>query len=267
MMTTIADISSFFASHTPLSLAEDWDNVGLLAGDPAQPVTKIMTCLTITAASAAEAIHERAELIVTHHPLPFKPLKRLTTEQTPGRLLWSLARAGVAIFSPHTAFDSAAAGINQQLAEGIGLTQIQPLVPAKNDPNGLGSGRIGTLTKPITLQEAAALLANFLKIDGLQMVGEPNQKISRIGIACGSAGSFLPAAADSGCQLLITGETTFHTCLEAEALGLSLLLPGHYASERFACEQLAVVLKNQFPGLEVWPSRAETDPVRWLPLG
>lgn len=265
-MTTITDISNFFATHTPLHLAEDWDNVGLLAGDPQQPVSRIMTCLTITPASAEEAIRERAELIVTHHPLPFKPLKRLTTEQTAGRLLWSLARAGVAVFSPHTAFDSAAAGINQQLAAGLGLTQIAPLVLSKNDPAGLGSGRLGTLTTPQTLKQVAAKLALFLKIDGLQLVGDPIAQITRVAVACGSAGSFLPAAATAGCQLLITGETTFHTCLEAESLGMSLLLPGHFASERFACEQLAEVLKQQFPGLHIWPSRAEKDPVRWLSL-
>ncbi|WP_425618721.1 Nif3-like dinuclear metal center hexameric protein [Anatilimnocola sp. NA78] len=266
-MTNITDISTFFATHTPLHLAEDWDNVGLLAGDPQQPVSRIMTCLTITAASAEEAIRERAELIVTHHPLPFKPLKRLTTEQTPGRLLWSLARAGVAIYSPHTAFDSAAMGINQQLANGLGLTQIQPLVLTKNDLAGLGSGRVGTFAAPQALRQVATKLAKFLKIDGLQLVGDPTATITKVAVACGSAGSFLPAAATAGCQLLVTGETTFHTCLEAESLGMSLLLPGHFASERFACEQLAEVLAKEFPGLHVWASQTEKDPVKWMSLG
>lgn len=263
-MTTIADITTFFASHTPLHLAEDWDNVGLLAGDPAQPVTRVMTCLTITPASAEEAIRERAELIVTHHPLPFKPLKRLTTEQTAGRLLWSLARAGVAIYSPHTAFDSATEGINQQLAKGLMLHGIQPLVPAKNDPSGLGAGRMGYLQEAVPLAELSDRLAKFLVIDGLQVVGEDGSRIERVAVACGSAGSFLPAAAAAGCQLLVTGETTFHTCLEAEALGMSLLLPGHFASERFACEQLAQAIRRSFPQLHIWPSNAERDPVRWV---
>ena len=150
-MTTVADIAAFLESFAPKRLAAEWDNVGLLAGDPDQPVTRVMTCLTITPASAEEAIREKAELIVTHHPLPFHPLKRLTTEQTPGRLLVEPRPRGVAIYSPHTAFDSALAGINQQLAEGIGLTEIQPLVPAKDDPEGLGSGRVGVLPKSASL--------------------------------------------------------------------------------------------------------------------
>ncbi len=263
-MTKISDIAGFLEAFAPRRLAEEWDNVGLLAGDPQQTVTKVMTCLTITPASAQEAIRERAELIVTHHPLPFHATKRLTTEQTPTRLLWQLARANVAIYSPHTAFDSAGEGINQQLAEGLGLQDIQPLVPAKNDPQGLGSGRVGNLPAAVPLIELAARLRSFLKITGLQVVGADSQFVQRVAVACGSAGSFLSAAAKAGCHTLVTGETQFHTCLEAEALGMSLLLPGHYASERFACERLADVLQKPFPQVRVWASRDEADPLRWV---
>jgi dinuclear metal center YbgI/SA1388 family protein len=263
-LTTIADVAAFLETFAPQRLAADWDNVGLLAGDPEQPVTRVMTCLTVTPASAAEAIREQAELIVTHHPLPFHPVKRLTTEQTPSRLLWQLARAGVAIYSPHTAFDSALTGINQQLAEGLGLEQIQPLVPMKDDPEGLGSGRVGVVKKGALLKELAAKLASFLKINGVQVVGDDGAKLERVAVACGSAGSYLPAAAKAGCQALVTGETVFHTCLEAEALGVALLLPGHFASERFACERLVEVLQTPFPGLRIWASHEERDPLRWI---
>src|SRR5438132_3460963 len=144
-MTTVSHLCDFLDCLAPPALAAEWDNVGLLVGDRAQKVERVMTCLTITPAVAAEAIRERADLIVTHHPLPFKPLKRLTADQPTGRMLLDLIRAGVAIHSPHTAFDSAAAGINQQLAEGLGLTQIQPLEPAEGVASGLGSGRWGSL--------------------------------------------------------------------------------------------------------------------------
>src|SRR6185295_17432474 len=117
-------------AFAPAALAAEWDNVGLLVGDRAQKVERIMTCLTITPAAASEAIREQADLIVSHHPLPFKPLKRLTADQPTGRILLDLIRAGISIYSPHTAFDSAAAGINQQLAEALGLKNIQPLEPA-----------------------------------------------------------------------------------------------------------------------------------------
>ena len=120
----LEDVCRFLNEFAPPRLAEDWDNVGLLVGDATRPVSKIMTCLTITPGSAAEAVSEHADLIVTHHPLPFRPLKRLTTETVPGRLLLQLIEASIAIHSPHTAFDSAAAGINQRLAVGIGLAGL-----------------------------------------------------------------------------------------------------------------------------------------------
>ncbi|HUE72002.1 MAG TPA: Nif3-like dinuclear metal center hexameric protein, partial [Pirellulaceae bacterium] len=89
-MTTLREICTFLDEFAPPHLAEEWDNVGLLVGDPAQAIGRVMTCLTITPASSSEAVRERADLIVTHHPLPFKPLKRLTSDHTPGRLLLSL---------------------------------------------------------------------------------------------------------------------------------------------------------------------------------
>lgn len=263
-MTTIADVSRFLESFAPPRLAENWDNVGLLAGDRTASVQRIMTCLTITPDSAAEAVRERADLIVSHHPLPFKPLGRLTTDQTPARLLWQLIGARVAIYSPHTAFDSAATGINQRLAEGLGLTDIRPLTPLPNDPQGLGSGRVGCLPTRQTLHELAARVMSFLGVEGLHRVGASDRAVERVAVGCGSAGSFLATAHQAGCEVLVTGETNFHTCLEAEALGIGLLLPGHYASERFGVEALATELARQFPALTVWPSRAERDPLVWI---
>ena len=262
-MATVQTISDFLESFAPSRLAEEWDNVGLLVGDPTCAVRRIMTCLTVTSASADEATRENVDLIVTHHPLPFRPLKRLTTESVPGKLLWQLIRHGISIHSPHTRFDSAAMGINQRLAEGLELLEIEPLVPGDDDPDGLGAGRCGRLENSPSLSDCADRLKQFLSIEGLHVVGESTRVIRRVAVACGSAGSFLGAARRKGCDLLVTGETTFHTCLEAEATDIALLLPGHYASERFAVELLAGVLANQFPETEVWPSRDEADPLRW----
>jgi dinuclear metal center YbgI/SA1388 family protein len=263
-MTSVADLCTFLDDFAPPALAAEWDNVGLLIGDRAQKVERVMTCLTITPAAAAEAIRERADLVVTHHPLPFKPLKRLTADQPTGRILLDLIRAGVSVHSPHTAFDSAAAGINQQLAEGLGLSQILPLEPADGLPTTLGAGRFGSLAQPQSLGQLAARLKQFLKIGGLHVVGHPQSPISRVAVACGSAGEFLDVAIRRGCQALVTGETRLHTCYEAESRGIALLLAGHYASERFGVERLAEILAAQFPKLTIWPSRDEADPLQWV---
>ena len=268
-MATVQDVGDFLEGFAPSRLAAEWDNVGLLVGDPTREVRRVMTCLTVTPASADEATRENVELIVSHHPIPFRPLKRVTTDSVPGRLLWQLIRSGISIQSPHTRFDSAAMGINQRLAEGLGLIEIQPLVPRKDqrgevDPDGLGSGRFGRLADPLPLAECAARLKQFLSVDGLYLVGQATRLIERVGVACGSAGAYLEPARILGCDLLVTGETSFHTCLEAEATDIALLLPGHYASERFAVELLAEVLAKEFAGVEVWASRDEADPLQWV---
>lgn len=265
-MLEVQAVCDFLEEFAPTRLAEEWDNVGLLVGDRRQPVHRIMTCLTVTPASVEEAVRERADLIVTHHPLPFRPLKRLTSDQTPGQLLLQLIGARIAVYSPHTAFDSAAIGINQQLAAGLGLVGVAPLVPAVGDPQELGSGRRGTLPAATTVAELAARLKAFLDLDGLHMVGPADRVVQRVAVACGAAGEFLEPARRAGCELLVTGETTFHTCLEAEALGVGLLLPGHFASERFAVVTLAEVLGERFPDQCVWASRQERDPLRYVHL-
>src|SRR5262245_1714756 len=218
-MLTLADVCDFLESFAPSALAAEWDNVGLLIGDRAQRVQRVLTCLTITPGVAAEAIRERADLIVTHHPLPFRPLKRLTADEPSGRILLDLIRAGIAIHSPHTAFDSAAAGINQQFAEGLGLIEIAPLVPAAEMAAGVGTGRCGRLAVPQPLSQIAARLKAFLKITGLHLVGQPQQIIERVAVGCGSAGEFLADALRQRCGLLVTGETRLHTCYDAEQRG------------------------------------------------
>jgi dinuclear metal center YbgI/SA1388 family protein len=261
-MHTVADVARFLDEFAPPALAAEWDNVGLLVGRFDRPVGRVMTCLTITPASAAEAVAERADLVVSHHPLPFRALKRVTDETPEGRLLLDLIAAEIAVFSPHTAFDSAADGINQRLAAGLYLADSAPLVPGA-DP-AQGAGRVGTLARPLALETLAAKVKQLLKLEYLQAVGPLDQPVRRVAVACGSAGEFIAPAKASGCDCLVTGEVRFHACLEAESLGLGLVLAGHFASERFALDQLADLLAHTFPALEVWASRRETDPVRWL---
>jgi dinuclear metal center YbgI/SA1388 family protein len=261
-MNRVAEIAEFLESYAPLELAEAWDNVGLLVGDPMSNVNRLMTCLTITPASAQEAIAESANLIVTHHPLPFRPLKQLTTATPEGRMLLDLIAARVAVYSPHTAFDSAATGINRQLAIGLDLADVRPLVPATDC--ALGAGRFGQLRSSQRLDGLANVVKQFLRIDRVQGVGKPDRIVRRVAVACGSAGEFLTPAREAGCDCLVTGEVRFHTALEAESTGIALILAGHYASERFGVETLAGVLSQQFPKLHVWASREEADPLCWF---
>lgn len=261
-MPQLSAICEFLTEFAPPVLAEEWDNVGLLAGDPLMGVRGIMTCLTITPHTAQEAIDRGVDLVVTHHPLPFQPIRRLATDTLPGRLLWQLVTHRIAIYSPHTAFDSAPAGINQALAQGLELTGIRPLVPHDTGPEGTGGGRWGELSAALSLADLAQRLKEFLGIGHVQYVGDLRRAVHRVAVACGAAGSFLAATRQADCDVLVLGETNLHTCVEADASGTALLLAGHYASERFAVEQLAEVLAARFPDVNAWASHLESDPVR-----
>src|SRR3954453_3796376 len=119
-MLTVADLVAFLDGFAPPAQAADWDNVGLLLGEHGASVNRVMTCLTVTPESAAEAIDAGTQLIITHHPILFRPVKQLTTGTPEGRMLLALIRAGVAVYSPHTAFDNTRDGINELLARRLG---------------------------------------------------------------------------------------------------------------------------------------------------
>ena len=266
-MTTVGDVCSYLEQFAPVRLAADWDNVGLLLGDRSASAVRMMTCLTVTDETVQEALSQQAELIITHHPFPFAAVKKISTDTPTGRILWQLASAGISVYSSHTAFDSAREGINQQLAEGLQLTDIQSLEPLSDVDDGeadcqIGVGRVGCC-EATTLVELADRLKSFLGLQGLQMVGDESCPVGKVGIACGSAGEFIHGASRHGCDVFITGEARFHTSLEALSLGLAMLLPGHFASERFAMDVLAEQLQQQFSGSVVWASKEESDPLRW----
>jgi dinuclear metal center YbgI/SA1388 family protein len=126
-MPTVAAIVEYLERFAPPGLAAEWDNVGLLLGERTAPVERALTCLTVTPEVAAEAVEGGAQLLVTHHPIFFRAVKRLTADTPEGAMLLALARAGVAVYSPHTAFDNTRGGINESLAARLGLSGVGPL--------------------------------------------------------------------------------------------------------------------------------------------
>lgn len=262
---TVSDIVNFLEGFAPPELAEDWDNTGLLVGADGDEVSSIMTCLTLTPDVAAEAIAKQASLIVTHHPILFRGVQQVTSRSSEGQMLLELIRAGIAVYSPHTSYDSALAGINQQLAESLGLTDIKPLRPLAEPgaEQSIGSGRYGNLPEAMSLGSLIDRVKPIVGVGQSWFVGDLSRKVGRVGIACGSAAEFLRDAAVLECDVLLTGEARFHACLEARSLNIALILPGHYATERPAMENLATRLQCEFPALTVWASGAESDPLNW----
>ncbi len=277
-MLQLDEIVAFLGEFAPLALAEEWDNVGLLVGDRQQNVERVLACLTLSPDVAAEAVSRHVDLVVSHHPILFRPVQRLTSDTTEGKVLLDLIGSRVAVYSPHTAFDSAADGINQQLAEALGLTNVgvlRSVLPSQcpdgaddssGDPSGqrpLGSGRFGRLPQAEPLVEFNERVKRSLGISRLQYTGDDRQTIERVAVACGSAAEFLPDARRHNCEVLLTGEARFHACLEANAAGIAMVLAGHYATERPAVEQIADRIAGRFPDLDCFASQIERDPVRW----
>jgi dinuclear metal center YbgI/SA1388 family protein len=327
-----------------------------------------MTCLTVTPESAAEAVESGAHLVVTHHPILFRGVKRLTAATPEGRMLLSLIRAGVGVYSTHTAYDNASGGINDALASRLQLQDIVPLrrqagprpckvvvfvpetdlgrvseamfaagagkigeysqcsfrlsgtgtffgaettnpsvgakgrreevseyrlevacpesridaaiaamrrahsyeepafdvYPLRPEPGSRGEGRIGKLPVPTPLAQLTKMIKQQLNGGHIQMVGPAERVIQSVALACGAGAEFLDNAARAGADAFLTGEMRFHDYLAAQAQGIALILPGHYATERFGVEELAARLQKQWPDLQIWASKRESDPLQCL---
>jgi len=270
-MAALADVIVALEEIAPLRLAAAWDSVGLLVGTRRPTIDRVMTCLTLTEAVAHEAIRDRADMIVVHHPLPFRPIGRITPDTATGRVLLDVMAAGIAVWSGHTAWDSAAGGINDQLAGLLGLEHVTPI-----EPDALhhltGFGRIGTAPAGWTVADAARHVARKLaaagptaKVSGVQVAGDPGRAAGRVGIVCGSGGEAVAAVKRVGGTTLLTGEIKLHDALAAVAEGVAVIAVGHHASERFAMVTMAQRLAEAVRGLTCWASRDETDPLAWLP--
>lgn len=265
-MPSLDTITAALRSIAPLELAAEWDSVGLLVGRGGadRPIDRVMTCLTLSPDVAREAVGERVGLVVTHHPLPFRPVGRITEESLAGRSLLELISAGIAVYSPHTAWDSAAGGINDQLAVLCGLEGVRPIQPHA-ELHLAGVGRMGHAPGSGSVRDLTHGLCARLGVgDGCHVVGDPARPAGLVGIVCGSGGDLVTEVRSAGCDTLVTGELRFHTAVEAREAGLAVVVLGHFASERFACGSLARRLAEAVPGLEVIASRAETDPLAWI---
>jgi dinuclear metal center YbgI/SA1388 family protein len=133
-MPTVAEFVAYLERFAPPRLAAEWDNIGLLLGDPVAAVERVLTCLTLTPDVAAEAVVERANLVISHHPILFRGAKQLVVDRGDGAVVWPLARAGIAVYSPHTAFDNCAGGINDMLCRKLGIANARPLRPRDGSP-------------------------------------------------------------------------------------------------------------------------------------
>ena len=248
-----------FEAHVPPELAADWDNVGLLVGRRDAAIYRVMTTLDLTPWTLAEAVSRGAQLVVTHHPTPFRPLRTLTDADPTGELLLAAAEARVAVYSPHTAWDDAPGGINDMLATAAGLAIPQPLVALEPDR---GRSRFGDFAGPVAVGEIFQRLEATLGPGSSRANCPWDREVQRLAVCCGSGGSMLPQVLAAGCDALLTGEATYHQCLEAAQRGAALLMLGHHRSESWAMRELAKKIPVWIPGVDAFHCEADADIIR-----
>jgi dinuclear metal center YbgI/SA1388 family protein len=256
-------IAALDARYDP-ALAEGWDAVGLVCGDPDEPVSRVLFAVDPTTAVVDEVIGTGAELLVTHHPMLLTPVHGVPADDPRGRLVHRLIRAGAALFVAHTNADRApGSGVNAALADTLGLTGAVPLEPAGADP-GAGLGRVGELPEAMTLRAFAARVAAVLPetVGGVRAAGDPDRVVRRVAVCGGSGGSLLDAAAAAGADVFLTSDLKHHPVSDAgEVDGPALVDVAHYASEWPWLPVAAGRLAEDLGGrVEVAVSSCRTDP-------
>lgn len=246
MQPHIKDIIAGLNSHAPFSLAEPWDNVGLLLGDPGRKVSSLLIGLDPTCALIDEAIAIGADTVVTHHPLIFQPIPAINTAEPLGRIIEKALRHGIAIIACHTNLDSAANGVSDALGRALGLTDLQPLVPSPHASQpSQGMGRIGRYPEGIAAPLFFGHLRRALGLDALHIAGPLPETVATVAL-CGGSGSDLAAIAhQKGADLYLTAEVKHHIARWAEEHSFCLIDGTHYATERPAIDLLAEILQAE----------------------
>lgn len=254
-MPTVHDIESALYALAPKALAAEWDNVGLLAGSADREVRSVLVALDITEPVVEEAERMGADLIVSHHPVIFHPVKSITDRDPSGRLLIRLVRSGTGAVCMHTNLDAAQGGVNDALASALGLQDAAPAAEG-------GIARIGTLPETMALPGFLARVKNALRPNGIRYVdgGRPIRKVAAGGGACGD---FLWEAAALGCDAFVTADLKYNHFLDAGVLGLTVIDAGHFPTEDVVCPVVVRYLREKFPEVQVEKSAVHREVIQY----
>ncbi len=235
-MIAISAIDSFIDELAPYKLTERWDNTGLIIGDNDCLVKSVMLALDVTLPVLLEATEKGVQLIITHHPVIFDPVKHLTS----GDIISRVVKSGIAVLSAHTNLDLAEGGISDVLANLLGLTDISPLINHNN------LGRIGTLKQPLSPTEFASMVKERINADNVRLC-EGNRMVKRVAIISGNGGDETLEAIAKNADGYLTGEVSHQHYVAAVNNGMTLIDGGHFATETVVLPMLLDKLTYTFP--------------------
>ncbi len=254
-MNRISEIYDYINEIAPFDTALSFDNVGLLVGNRDAHVSKVLLALDITKPVCEEAKKLGANLIISHHPVIFKPLRNVTSDG----VIANLIKNDISAICAHTNLDIAEKGVNFRLAEKLSLSNLSELAFEENHPIGL----IGYLEKEMSAKEFASFVKERLGCSGVRYTNAREQ-IKKVAVCSGSGGSFIESAYEKSADSLVTGEIKHSDILKANEFGISIVDAGHYKSENVIIEPLKNMLKEKFPNIEFFTSQTFSDKVYYL---
>lgn len=252
-MTTVRDIARIMEEYAPKSLAEKWDNVGLLAGSYKSEVKSVLVALDLDNECICEAIDLQADIIITHHPILLQPISSITDETVTGKHLLRLIQHNIAMFAAHTNLDTADGGVNDILAQRLGLFNVNKLYCPDFD----GSARMGEV-KEQAFGAFAEFVRSRLNSKVIKCVGDKQRIIRTAGVCGGSAGFMIDGAIRSGCDVLVVGEAKYSDEQKAAQLGIGLIEAGHFETETLVCEAIRQRLQQAFKDIQINVSKRKT---------
>ena len=244
------EIMQVIEAAYPREAALDFDNVGLLAGRAEKEVERVYIALDATDAVIDRAAEAGADMLITHHPLIFSPLKKITDEDFISRRIVKLIQNDISYYAMHTNYDVLGMAELSEKILGIQDTEVLNVTMEKEGkPEGIG--RVGKLEKPMTLEECCVYVKHKLNLGSLKVFGDMSAEVSRLAISPGSGKTAVPAALAKGADVLVTGDIGHHDGLDAVEQGLVIIDAGHYGTEYIFIDDMKHFLEEKLPVLEV----------------
>ncbi len=265
-MTTVGDVVEVLDSAYPPELAESWDAVGLVCGDPAEPVSRVLVCVDPVESTVDEALSLDAEMIVAHHPLLLRGVHGVPASTPKGGIVHRLVRAGAALFCAHTNADAADPGVSDALAGTLGLTVVGPLQPNPDGRTGIGRLAELPVAEPFATFVERVTAALPATAGGVRAAGDPERPIRTVAVSGGAGDGYLDAATRAGVDAFVTADLRHHPASEhlARPGAPALVDVAHWASEWPWCGQVAAILRDVLGGtVSVTVSNGCTDPWRF----
>ena len=242
----VRDIINVIEEFAPSSIQEGWDNSGLCIGSPDDEVTSILLALDCTPELIDEAVGCGADMIVTHHPLIFSGLKKISSDDLVGRAVIKAIKNGISIYAAHTNADKVLSGVSGAMARRLGLENVSILA---DEGDGTGLGVVGTLPQPLTSRQAMDLVKEKFGLKVVKSSKPVEGPVTKVAMCGGSGASLIKAAQKAGAQLYISGDISYHNFFTQN--DFMIMDIGHYESEIDIVEILFSLIKKNFPTFAV----------------